>query len=80
MNFSVHIKIIQHRNDWLALHLEVFFFFFFFFSFEEFFKSFFRFKRYGVIAESSQVKENDSNDSDFPLKLMEKTTNGMDIG
>ena len=56
------------------------FLFFFFFSFAEFLKSFFRFKRHGVIAERSQVKENDSNDSDFPLKLMEKTTNGMDIG
>ena len=38
------------------------------------------FKRDGVIAKRSRVKENDSNDSDFPLKLMEKTTNSMDIG
>ena len=37
-------------------------------------------KRDGVIAKRSRVKENDSNDSDFPLKLMEKTTNSMDIG
>ena len=34
----------------------------------------------GVSAKRSRVKENDSNDSDFPLKLMEKITNGMDIG
>ena len=37
------------------------------------------FKHDGVIAKRSRVKENDSNDSDFPLKLMEKTTNSMDI-
>ena len=40
----------------------------------------FDFERHGVSAKRSRVKENDSNDSDFPLKLMEKTTNGMDIG
>ena len=28
----------------------------------------------------SLVKEYDSNDSDFSLKLMKKTTDGMDIG
>lgn len=28
----------------------------------------------------SLVEKYDSNDSDFPLKLMEKTTDGMDIG
>ena len=45
-----------------------------------FLKSIFDFKRHGVSAKRSRGKENDSNDSDFPLKLMEKTTNGMDIG
>ena len=28
----------------------------------------------------SLVQKYDSNDSEFPLKLMEKTTDGMDIG
>ena len=31
-------------------------------------------------AKSLFVEEYDSNDSDFSLKLMEKTTDGMDIG
>ena len=43
-------------------------------------KGIYKLKRDGVIAKRSRVKENDSNDSDFPLKLMEKTTNSMDIG
>ena len=37
-------------------------------------------KRHGESGKRSRMQENDSNDSDFPLKLMEKTTNGMDIG
>ena len=47
---------------------------------QSFLSQFSDFKRDGVIAKRSRVKENDSNDSDFRLKLMEKTTNSMDIG